>query len=293
MAKFNGVYVVMITPFTKERKVNYTGMKENIEWWIKNGIHGIIPLGSSGEFASLEDDEKKKITEIVVETVNNRIPVIVGATAETTEKAVYYASQAKQIGANGTLILPPYYFSPDQEEIYKHYKTIAEKVDLPLMLYNNPSSSKVDIQADTVVKLSRLPNIDYIKESSGDIKRITEIHLYTENEFTVFCGWEDIVLESLLMGAKGWVCVIANISPSKAVELYELIIEKKDLNKALIVYKKMLPMLKYLEYKGKTQQILKFCLDSIGLCGGYSTNPRMPLKKEEELLVMEYLRNIK
>ena len=124
---------------TKERKVDYAGMKENIEWWIKNGIHGIIPLGSSGEFASLEDDEKKKITEIVVETVNNRIPVIVGATAETTEKAVYYASQAKQIGANGTLILPPYYFSPDQEEIYKHYKTIAEKVDLPLMLYNNPS----------------------------------------------------------------------------------------------------------------------------------------------------------
>jgi len=293
MEKFHGVYVVMITPFTKNRKIDYSGIKGNIEWWIKNGVHGIIPLGSTGEFASLEDNEKKKIAETVIETVNKRIPVVVGATAETTEKAIYFATQAKDIGADGTIILPPYYFSPNQEEIYNHYKKISEKVIFPLMLYNNPYSSKVDLKAETVIRLSRLKNIDYIKESSGDIKRITELRLHAEQNFKIFCGWEDMVFESFLLGATGWVSVISNISPKQAVELYKLIIEKKEIAKALDLYKKMLPMLKYLEYEGKTQQILKYCLDSIGLCGGLSTTPRIPLSKEEQKTALEYWQKMK
>jgi 4-hydroxy-tetrahydrodipicolinate synthase len=288
MKRLKGTHVVMVTPFAKDRKVDYGGIKTNIEWWIENGVHGIMPLGSTGEFASLEDGDKKRIVETVVESVDGRVPVIAGATAETTEKAIYYASQVKAIGADAALILPPYYFSADQDELYHHYKTIAENVDLPLMLYNNPSSSKVDISADTVVKLNKLPNIKYIKECTGDIRRITEIKLRLADAITVFCGWEDMALESFLLGAEGWVSVIANIVPAQAAELYNLVVEKNDIKKAFILYKKMLPMLRYLETRGKTQQILKYCLDSIGLCGGYSTNPRLPLSPDEEHLVKDY-----
>lgn len=285
MQPLQGVYVVMVTPFTAQGQVDYAGIRKNVEWWVREGVHGLIPLGSTGEFASLEDADKEKLTDTVMEAVGGRIPVVVGATAETTEKTIRNALYAERSGAAGVLILPPYYYIPSQEEIFHHYRLVSEAIHTPIMIYNNPFSSKVDIKAETVARLARLPNVLYIKESCGDIKRITAIREMTDDGITVFCGWEDMAYESFLMGARGWVCVIGNMLPKASVDLFNLMVEQEDPASAWRLYKRMLPMLRYLEYAGKTQKLLKYALDRLGLCGGYSSSPKLPIEADDKAIV--------
>ncbi|NPV70375.1 MAG: 4-hydroxy-tetrahydrodipicolinate synthase [Firmicutes bacterium] len=282
MARLKGVYVVMVTPFKQNGEVDYAGLKSNVEWYINEGIHGVLPLGSTGEFAALEDDEKKKIAEAVMAQVNGRVPVVLGATAETTEKAIEYTRFAREIGAAGVMTLPSYYCKPNQEEMFVHFKRIAEAVDIPIIIYNNPWSSGVDMQAETVARLAKYPNLGYIKECTADIKRLREIRILTEDRMTIFCGWEDLAYESFFMGAEGWISVIANITPKLAVELFDLVAVKKDYDKGWALYKKMLPMLKQLEYSGKLQQTLKYSLDKLGHCGGAVRSPKLPLTTEDK-----------
>jgi len=278
-----GVYVVTVTPFTSDGKVDLAGIEKNADWLVKQGVHGLIPLGSTGEFASLADDDKRAIVDRFLKTVAGRIPVVVGATAETTVKAIENARYAEKAGATGVLVLPPYYYTPDQEELFDHYRRIAEAISIPVMMYNNPSSSKVDILPDTVARLSQVRGMECIKESTGDIRRITEIRLKTEDRTTVFCGWEDMAYESFVMGAKGWVCVLGNILPRETVELYDLVVVKKDLKAGWDLYRKLLPLLRYLEYAGKTQKALKYVLDGMGLAGGHTSSPKRALDQEDKI----------
>jgi 4-hydroxy-tetrahydrodipicolinate synthase len=278
----HGVYVVTVTPFTAEGKVDLSGIEKNADWLVSQGVHGLLPLGSTGEFASLEDGDKQAIVDRVMKTVAGRVPVIVGATAETTGKAIANAQYAQRAGAAGVLVLPPYYYSPDQEELYNHYHRIAQAIDIPVMIYNNPASSKVDIQAETVARLAEVPGIQCIKESTGDIRRITDIRLKTEDKLTVFCGWEDMAYESFVLGANGWVCVLGNILPGECAELYNLVVVKKDLKAGWALYRKLLPLLRYLEYAGKTQKALKYAMDGMGLVGGYCSSPKRPLEARDK-----------
>jgi len=292
MGKLRGVYVVLVTPFTTDGEVDYDGMSKNVKWLAGQGVHGVIPLGSTGEFASLNDEQKRKVTQTVIDTVAGRIPVVVGASAETTEKTIEYVAQAKELGAAGALVLPPWYYTPDPDEIVHHYTRIAEAVDLPIMIYNNPFTSKVDIEPETVARLAELPTIDCIKESSGNFRRIAEIRQLTDDKLGIFCGWEDMAYEFFLMGSIGWVCVIGNVVPKMAADLFELVTEKKDLDAAWTLYKKILPLLRYLEYAGKTQKALKYALDKMGLCGGHSSRPKLPLEDEEKKKIDKILQDL-
>jgi 4-hydroxy-tetrahydrodipicolinate synthase len=281
----HGVYVVTVTPFTPDGKVDHAGIEKNVDWLVKQGVHGLLPLGSTGEFASLEDSDKQAIVDRVMKTVAGRIPVVVGATAETTEKAIANARYAEKAGAAGVLVLPSYYYSPDQEELFNHYSRIAKAISLPVMIYNNPASSKVDILADTVARLAQVPGIQYIKESTGDIRRITDIRLKTKDKLTIFCGWEDMAYESFVMGADGWVCVLGNILPKECAELYNLVVVKKDLKAGWALYQRLLPLLRYLEYAGKTQKALKYVLDGMGLVGGSCSSPKRALDPEDKTIL--------
>lgn len=287
------MYVVMVTPFKQNGDVDYAGLKSNVDWYIEEGIHGLLPLGSTGEFASLEDDEKKKVAETVMSAANGRVPVVIGATAETTEKAIEYTRFAKEIGAAGVMTLPSYYCKPSQEEMYTHFKRIAEAVDLPVIIYNNPWSSGVDMQAETVARLAEFPTLRYIKECTADIKRLREIRVLTDDRVTIFCGWEDLAYESFFMGAKGWVSVIANIAPKLAVELFDLVAVKKDYENGWELYKKMLPMLKHLEYSGKLQQTLKYALGKMGHSGGVVRSPKLPLTAADKEKIDSMLKLMK
>ncbi len=292
MGKLTGVYVVLVTPFTKDGDVDYDGLRKNVRWLAEQGVHGVIPLGSTGEFASLDDDQKERITQTVIAAAGGKIPVVVGSSAETTEKAIYYAKRAKDLGAAGALVLPPWYYTPDPEEIVHHYTRISEAVDLPIIIYNNPFTSKVDIEPPTVARLAELPNIVAIKESSGNMRRIAEIRTLTNDGIGIFCGWEDMAYESFVMGAQGWVCVIGNVVPRMAVDLFELITVKNDLAAAWELYKKMLPFLRYLEYAGKTQKALKYALDKMGLAGGYCSSPKLPLSDADKAEVDQLIQGM-
>ena len=292
MGKLTGVYVVLVTPFTKDGDVDYDGLRKNVRWLAGQGVHGVIPLGSTGEFASLDDDQKQRVTQTVIAAAGRKIPVVVGSSAETTEKAIHYVNQAKELGAAGALVLPPWYYTPDPEEIVHHYTRISEAVDLPIIIYNNPFTSKVDIEPPTVARLAELPNIDAIKESSGNMRRIAEIRTLTNDGIGIFCGWEDMAYESFVMGAQGWVCVIGNVVPRMAVDLFELITVKNDLAAAWELYKKMLPFLRYLEYAGKTQKALKYALDKMGPAGGYCSSPKLPLSDADKAEVDQLIQGM-
>jgi 4-hydroxy-tetrahydrodipicolinate synthase len=289
---FKGVYTVLVTPFTAEGRVDVEGVKKNVEWQVSQGIHGVAAIGSTGEFAGLEDDEKEQVAQSVIDAVNGRVPVVVGATAESTEKTIRYAKAAKRLGADGILVLPSYYCNPNQDEIFTHFARLADAVDIPVIIYNNPSTTGVDIKADTAARMfNHNPNLSTIKECTGDIKRITEIRLLTGDKMTIFCGWEDMAYESFVMGATGWICVIGNVAPSLSVKLFDLV-QAGDLGGAWEIYKKLLPMLRALEYWGKAPQMLKYCLGKMGLAGGEARSPRLPLSDSEKGILDGFMKDM-
>lgn len=281
MDALRGVFVVLVTPFTAQGRIDTAGLRKNVHWLVQQGVHGVIPLGSTGEFASLDDAQSAQVLDTTMEAVDGRVPVVVGAGAETTGRAIANIRRAEAAGASGVLVIPPWYYTPDPEELVDHYGRLGEAASLPVMIYNNPFTSKVDIPPETLARMSKFPHIEYVKESSGDIRRIAQIRLLTDEQLKVFCGWEDMAYESFLMGAIGWVCVIGNVVPRMAVHLFELVAEERNIEEGWTLYTKMLPMLRYLEYEGKTQKALKYMLDRMGLCGGRSSSPKRPLDIED------------
>lgn len=292
MKTIYGVYVVLTTPFDGTGAINYEGMAKNVEWLASQGVQGVVALGSTGEFASLNDEQKRRVGRTVVDAADGKVPVLLGASAETTEKAIEYVAQAKDLGAAGALVIPPWYYLPTPEEIVYHYEKISDAVSLPIMVYNNPWTSKVDIQPETVAALSRLKNVTHIKESTGDVRRIAEIRTLTQDRMTVFCGWEDLAFESFAAGAKGWICVVGNFAPRLSVSLFQSMVERKDLDAGWTVYKRLLPALRHLERAGKMHQTVKYALDQLGLCGGDSTHPRLPLVEKEKEAIRRLLKDV-
>lgn len=281
MKKFEGTFVVMVTPFTQKEELDLDAYRKNIDFYIKNGVHGVIVGGSTGEFASLSIQEHKKIMEIVVDHVNSRVPCISGTAACSTRTVIELTQYAKDVGIDGALIVPPFYSKPREKEIYGHYKTIAEAVDLPIMLYNNPWTSKVDMMPDLVAKLAEIDNISYIKESSSDITRIMRILELTDRKLTIFCGADNLALESFLMGAKGWVCVSANIFPKHTSRLYELVKENK-IEEAKKLYISLYPLCSWLEETGLFAQGAKAGLEIMGMKAGPTRKPLIPCTDEEK-----------
>jgi|SRR6056297_517560 len=282
MKKLDGTFAVLPTPFNKNEEINFAGLEHNIDWNIKKGIHGIIPLGSTGEFTTLTPEEKKEVLDLVVSKVDNRVPICVGVSANSTSQVIKNASYAESLGVDGLLILPPYYFNPLQEEILKHFNLINEAVDIPVMVYNNPGVTGVDIQLETVMKIAENDNVKYIKESTGDITRLREIERNQKDKITTFCGCDELALESFFFGARGWVSVISNAFPSESAQLFELAANEKDYEKAKVLYNKLLPFCIELEHSGKLVQVLKYLMDRVGAYGGYSRAPKLPLTTDHK-----------
>ena len=284
---------MVVTPFSSNEELDIESLKANIDYYVKNGIHGIVVGGSTGEFAALSIQEHKKIIETVVDRVNKRVPVIAGTAACATRRVIELTKYAYDVGADGAMIVPPFYTKLNAKEIYEHYKKIAEAADLPIMLYNNPWTSKIDMEPNLIAKLSEIENINYIKESSGDVSRIWKIINLTRGKMTVFCGADNLALESFLMGAKGWVCVAANIFPKHTSKLYESISKENDVEKARNIYLGLLPLLNYLEETGKFTQLSKAGLEILGYKAGPPRKPLLKLDKEEKQKLNDFIKDIK
>jgi len=210
---FTGSIVAIITPF-RNGKVDEQALRDLIDWQIANGTDGIVPCGTSGESATLSYDEHNHVIEMTVEAVKGRVPVIAGTGSNSTEEAIALTRHAKHVGADGALLISPYYNKPTQEGLFLHHRAIAEAVDLPQVLYNIPGRTAVNVTPQTVARLSKIKNIVGIKEGSGSVQQVSDIVHLCSDRFTVLAGDDALTLPMLAVGAKGVITVTANVAPA-------------------------------------------------------------------------------
>ncbi|NTW77014.1 MAG: 4-hydroxy-tetrahydrodipicolinate synthase, partial [Syntrophaceae bacterium] len=241
---FKGAIVAIVTPF-KEGKVDEDALRELIEFQIANGTDGIVPCGTTGESATLSHEEHDRVIEITIDAVKKRVPVIAGTGSNSTTEAIRLTKHAYQAGADGALIVCPYYNRPTQEGLYQHYKIIAESVPIPILPYNIPSRTGVNLLPDMVAKLSKIKNIVGIKEASGSIKQMSDVIELCGDDFAVLSGDDLFTLPLLAMGGAGIISVISNVAPADMAGLVDAF-AAKDFAKAKALHHKMSPLIESL-----------------------------------------------
>lgn len=237
---FKGSIVAIVTPF-KKGKVDEKALGDLIEWHISQGTVGIVPCGTTGESATLDYKEHYRVIDITVRTVNKRVPVIAGTGANATDETIMITKQAKKSGADAALLVSPYYNKPTQEGLYRHYKAVAEAVDIPIVLYNVPGRTAVNILPSTVARLADIENIVAIKEASGDMKQVSEIIRLCGDRITVISGDDFTTLPLLAFGGKGVISVSANVAP-KDVSMMCSLWMKGEHDKARAMHYKLEPL---------------------------------------------------
>jgi len=225
--KFEGSYVALITPFKSNGEVDEDKIRELVNYHIENGTAGIVPCGTTGEAPTLTFSEHEKVIKIVVEEVRGRIQVVAGAGSNNTDRAIELTKYAKELGADAALSTCPYYNKPSQRGIYEHYKKIAEEAKFPVMLYNVPGRTGVNIEAETVARLAEFPEIVAIKEATGSIEQMIRIQDLCGDKIEILSGEDHLILPMLSIGAKGVVSVVANIMPKEMKELIEAFLKQE------------------------------------------------------------------
>ena len=215
---FSGSLVAIVTPF-RNGKVDERAFGDLIEWQIANGTNGIVPCGTTGESATLTHDEHHRVIRLSVEVVKGRVPVIAGTGSNSTDEAISLTRHAKEAGADGALLITPYYNKPTQEGLYRHYKAVAEAVDIPLVLYNIPSRTGVNMLPATVARLAVMKSIVGVKEGSGSVQQASDIAQACGDRLTVLAGDDALTLPMMAVGAKGVITVTANIMPKEMSQL--------------------------------------------------------------------------
>ncbi|MBH3429461.1 4-hydroxy-tetrahydrodipicolinate synthase [Pseudomonas alkylphenolica] len=240
-----GSMVALVTPMDAQGRLDWDSLRKLVDFHLENGTHAIVAVGTTGESATLDVKEHIEVIKAVVKQVNGRIPVIAGTGANSTSEAVHLTQNAKDAGADACLLVVPYYNKPTQEGLYQHFKHIAEAVDIPQILYNVPGRTSCDMQAETVIRLSSVPNIIGIKEATGDLKRAKAILDGVSSDFIVLSGDDPTAVELILMGGKGNISVTANVAPREMADLCEAALEGKA-DEARAINEKLMPLHKHL-----------------------------------------------
>jgi 4-hydroxy-tetrahydrodipicolinate synthase len=238
---FKGAMVAIVTPF-KNGQVDEESLRELIEFQIANGTNGIVPCGTTGESATLTHEEHDRVIEIAIEAAGKRVPVIAGTGSNSTAEALRLTKHAFEAGADGALIVCPYYNRPTQEGLYQHFKVIAENVPIPIIPYNIPSRTGVNLLPEMVMKLARIKNIVGIKEASGSIKQASDIIGLCDDTFAVLAGDDLFTLPVMAMGGAGIISVISNVAPADMAGLVNAF-ASGDLTKAKALHHKMSPLI--------------------------------------------------
>lgn len=262
---FKGSIVAIVTPF-KNDKVDEIALGDLIEWHISEGTNAIVPCGTTGEASTLDYDEHYRVIEITVSIAKGKVPVIAGTGANSTDETIMITQKAKEIGADGALLVTPYYNKPTQEGLYQHYKKVAETVDIPLVLYNVPSRTGINLLPQTVARLAEIKNIVGIKEATGNMRQVSEVIRLCGERITVLSGDDFTTLTLLALGGKGAISVSANVAPRDASAMYKAweegnIIEARrlhfklePLNEAMFIETNPLPVKTALSMMGKIRE---------------------------------------
>ena len=234
---FKGAIVAIVTPF-KKGKVDEASLRKLIDFQIKNGTDGIVPCGTTGESSTLSHEEHDKVIEIAIDAVNKRVPVIAGTGSNSTAEAIRLTRHAYKAGADGALMVAPYYNRPTQEGLYQHYKAVAEAVPIPIIIYNIPGRTGVNINPDTLARLAKIKNIVGVKEASGSIKQMSDVISLCGPNFDVLSGDDLFTLPLMSMGGHGVISVISNVAPMDMAGLVDAF-AAGDLKKAQALHFKM------------------------------------------------------
>jgi 4-hydroxy-tetrahydrodipicolinate synthase len=240
--QITGIIPPVATPMKANEDLDLPRLKWFLDHLIANGVHGVFVLGTNSEFYALDDKEKQEVIATAVAHVNKRVPVYAGTGAESTREAVRLTRMAEKEGADGVSVITPYFVSPNQQEIFDHYRRIAESTSLPVLLYNNPGTcGGLKIDVDTVARLAEIPNILGVKDSSGDLQNTNELIRVVPDRFAVLMGRDTLIFPALLFGARGAVPATANIAPALVVEIYETF-RKGDLEGARAAQLRLNPL---------------------------------------------------
>lgn len=278
--ELEGTHVAMITPFDEGGGLDISGLKANIDWWIGEGVHGLIPSGSAGEFLQLSDEERADVIRLTVEFAAGRVPVVAGASADATSEAVDWTRYSESVGAAGVMVVTPFYSTPTEEEVIAHFRKVAEATSLPVMIYNNPFTTGIDLTPALLARLSEIPNVRYVKDTSYRVRRVEEILMRTQGRMQVFAGI--LAYESFLLGATGWVSVPANVAPRLSSELFGLAVRRRDIEAASKVNRALWQLMELEDRTGKYVQIPKAALAAMGRPAGLPRLPRLPLTDDEQ-----------
>jgi len=276
MTRFAGVYVALVTPFTPDCEVDYKRLHELCDWLISQGVDGLVPSGSLGEYATLTNEERAKVIDTVIEAAEGRVPVVVGTAAPSTKQAADWVRYAREAGAAGVMALPPINYRPLEHEVVAHFEAM-NSVGLPIIAYNNPLDYKTDLTPDFLAKLSRLENVVAVKEFSGDVRRMLEILEKTDLE--VMVGVDNLTLEGAMVGATGWIAGVPNALPKEGVELFNLSRAGK-LEEAMALYRRLLPLFRF-DASPQLVQSIKYMMELAGFPVGPTRAPRLPLPDAE------------
>ncbi len=290
MTKVNwgGVFPAATTEFASDYTIDYTATLNHVEAMIRAGVHGMIMLGTVGENCSLSYEEKLEVLRRTVEKVAGRIPVLSGVAECTTATACRFARDAEKAGVNGLMVLPGMVYKSDSRETMAHFRTVAKASDLPIMVYNNPISYSVDITPSMFAELADEPKFVAIKESSENVRRITDLKNVCGDRYLLFCGVDDLVLESIVLGAIGWVSGLVNAFPAENRLLWDLATTGR-MEEAVQVYRWYTPLL-HLDTHPKLVQYIKLAAAETGLGSERVRAPRLELKGNEREEILQIIR---
>lgn len=276
---WQGVYPAVTTQYNDDLSINFTATQKMIDTIIKEGVDGIIALGTVGENASHTREEKVAILKAVKEVVANRVPVLSGVAETSTQFAVEFSQACEEIGIDGLMVLPGMIYKSDEAEAIHHYQQVARNCNLPIMIYNNPVTYGVDVGIEGMKVLAAEKNIISIKEATEDTRRISELYSAFGDRFIIFGGVDDIALESLMLGCTGWISGLTNVFPKESVAIYQLAKQGRYVE-ALEIWRWFLPLLR-LDTVPKLVQCIKLCEQLAGRGSELTRAPRMPLTGEE------------
>lgn len=277
-----GIIPAMVTPLNEDESVNYDALRKHVDFLIENGVHAIFVIGTTGEFYALSHDEKKRIIQTAIEATDKRVPVYAGTGGITTKEVIELTQMAEKEGVDAVSILTPMFISPSQDDLYRHYKTVAESTSLPIVLYNNVPRTGVNIAVKTVERLSQIDNIIGIKDSSGNFDLTSEYIRVTRDNpyFHVIQGRDTHILAGLMYGATAAIAATSNVAPKLVVSIYENFM-KGDLKAALDAQFALAPLRMAFSI-GTFPMVIKSALEMMGINAGPCKSPVYDLTENEK-----------
>ena len=286
----HGILVALVTPFTSDYRVDDAGIQRHVDRMVAAGVHGLVPLGTTGEFTTMTHEERRHVTDAVIDAAAGRVPVLPHTGAQSTAETIELSVHAQRAGAAGVMIVPPYYDPLRLHELHAHLTAVGEAIDIPIVYYNVPGATGLRLTPAELAGLGDIPRVGYIKDTSGDFSSVTSLLINHADRITCFNGWDTLTFGALATGAKGSVWGMANLLPEQAVRLYEALAVKGDLAEGRRLWAGLWPVNDVLESHNYVAAI-KAGLEEIGASAGPTRAPIRPLSAEGRAELAAVLRH--